>query len=132
MHFILSTLWVAVSRVLMNTSCWFVAAISFCLDLVLFCGLWSQLEEHGLFCWLLPWFTAAADAKSYIIVSQLPDDIYKKFVENKNKSHVTGFTFVVIGIIHLAGGKITEGTISIWDVLLFLFFRKFFGVGLFV
>ncbi|KAI5647424.1 hypothetical protein M9H77_33429 [Catharanthus roseus] len=49
-----------------------------------------------------------ADAKSYIIVSQLPDDIYKKFVENKNKSHVTGFTFVVIGIIHLAGGKITE------------------------
>ncbi|KAL3814974.1 hypothetical protein ACJIZ3_016242 [Penstemon smallii] len=50
-----------------------------------------------------------ADAtKSYIIVSQLPPDTYRKFVEDKNSSHLTGFTFIVIGIIHLAGGKVTE------------------------
>ncbi|GFQ02398.1 melanoma-associated antigen g1 [Phtheirospermum japonicum] len=51
---------------------------------------------------------SSGDAKSYIIVSQLPADVYKKFVEDKNSSHLTGLTFVVIGIIHLAGGKITE------------------------
>ncbi|KAL3537012.1 hypothetical protein ACH5RR_000378 [Cinchona calisaya] len=56
-----------------------------------------------------------ADAKSYIIVSQLPADVYKKYVENDETSHVTGFTFVVLGIIHLAGGKITED--NLWHHL---------------
>ncbi|KAL3615549.1 hypothetical protein CASFOL_041210 [Castilleja foliolosa] len=51
---------------------------------------------------------SSGDAKSYIIVSQLPADVYKKFVEDKSSSHLTGLTFVVIGIVHLAGGKITE------------------------
>ncbi|KAL9142140.1 hypothetical protein ABFS82_14G149100 [Erythranthe guttata] len=51
---------------------------------------------------------STGDAKSYIIISQLPADIYKKFVEDASSSHVTGLTFVVIGIIHLGGGKITE------------------------
>lgn len=59
----------------------------------------------------LPSFTAAADSKSYVIISKLPPDIYKKCVENVNTLHVTGFTFVVISIVHLAGGKITEGTV---------------------
>lgn len=51
---------------------------------------------------------SGADAKSYIIISQLPAKTYKKCVENVNTAHLTGFTFVVIGIVHLAGGKITE------------------------
>ena len=29
-------------------------------------------------------------------------------------SHVTGFTFVVIGIVHLAGGKISEGIVTLF------------------
>lgn len=33
-----------------------------------------------------------------------------KYVENKEASHLTGFAFVVISIIHLAGGKLAEGT----------------------
>ncbi|XP_020575832.1 melanoma-associated antigen 1-like [Phalaenopsis equestris] len=49
-----------------------------------------------------------ADTKSYILESQLPSDIYKKFVEDKGTSHLSGFTFVVTSIIHLAGGKIPE------------------------
>lgn len=69
----------------------------------------------------LPSFTAAADSKSYVITSKLPPDIYKKCVENVNTLHVTGFIFVVISIVHLAGGKITEGTFIIWDVLFFFF-----------
>ncbi|KAK4397421.1 hypothetical protein Sango_1578700 [Sesamum angolense] len=59
--------------------------------------------------------TAAADAKSYILVSQLPADIYTKFVEDTSSSHMSGFTFVVIGIIHLGGGKVTEE--SLWHHL---------------
>ncbi|KAL0339308.1 UNVERIFIED_CONTAM: hypothetical protein Sangu_1452900 [Sesamum angustifolium] len=55
---------------------------------------------------------SAADAKSYILVSQLPADIYAKFVVS---SHMSGFTFVVIGIIHLGGGKVTEE--SLWHHL---------------
>lgn len=51
---------------------------------------------------------SAADSKSYVIISKLPPDIYKKCVENVNTLHVTGFIFVVISIVHLAGGKITE------------------------
>lgn len=55
------------------------------------------------------------EIKSYVLVSQLPSDILSKYVENKETSHVTGFTFVVIGIVHLAGGKISEE--NLWHQL---------------
>ena len=60
---------------------------------------------------MIPFFFVAAvgEAKSYIIISKLPSDVYGKFVEDKSSVHLSGLTFVVIGIIHLAGGKITEG-----------------------
>ncbi|CAL5401280.1 unnamed protein product [Camellia sinensis] len=48
------------------------------------------------------------DAKSYVIISQLPAKVYKKYVEDANTSHLTGFTFVIISIVYLAGGKIQE------------------------
>ncbi|KAK6277479.1 hypothetical protein POUND7_017802 [Theobroma cacao] len=51
---------------------------------------------------------SGADAKSYVIISQLPAEVYRKYVEDVNTSHLTGFTFVVISIVHLAGGKIAE------------------------
>ncbi|GAB4856828.1 hypothetical protein Ancab_014746 [Ancistrocladus abbreviatus] len=50
----------------------------------------------------------AADAKTYIITSQLPAEIYRKHVEDVNTTHLTGLTFVIIGIVHLAGGKISQ------------------------
>ncbi|XP_065014949.1 uncharacterized protein LOC135584450 isoform X2 [Musa acuminata AAA Group] len=46
---------------------------------------------------------SAVEAKSYIVLSQLPADIYSKYIEDKKTSHMTGFTFVVISIVHLAG-----------------------------
>ncbi|CAK7347152.1 unnamed protein product [Dovyalis caffra] len=51
---------------------------------------------------------SVADAKSYVLISQLPADVYRKYVEDVNTAHLTGFTFVVISIVHLAGGKIPE------------------------
>ncbi|XP_009779647.1 uncharacterized protein LOC107810378 isoform X1 [Nicotiana tabacum] len=57
----------------------------------------------------------AADAKSYILISQLPKEVYEACVQDENKSHVTGLTFVVISIVHLAGGKITEE--NLWHQL---------------
>lgn len=57
-------------------------------------------------------FSGVADSKSYVIISQLPADIYKKYVEDVNTSHLTGFTFAIIGIVHLAGGKISEGMLA--------------------
>lgn len=51
---------------------------------------------------------SVGDAKSYIIMSKLPSDVYGKFVEDKSSAHMSGFTFVVTGIIHLGGGRITE------------------------
>ncbi|XP_073126619.1 uncharacterized protein [Henckelia pumila] len=51
---------------------------------------------------------AISDAKSYIIMSQIPPDVYRKFVEDANSTHLSGFTFVVLGIIHLAGGRVAE------------------------
>lgn len=50
-----------------------------------------------------------ADPKSYILVSQLPPEVYKRYVEDVNTAHLTGFTFVIVSIVHLAGGKIPEG-----------------------
>ncbi|XP_028054717.1 uncharacterized protein LOC114258912 isoform X2 [Camellia sinensis] len=54
------------------------------------------------------------DAKSYVIISQLPAKVYKKYVEDANTSHLTGFTFVIISIVYLAGGKIQE---ALWHHL---------------
>ncbi|RRT61929.1 hypothetical protein BHE74_00040995, partial [Ensete ventricosum] len=54
----------------------------------------------------------AVEAKSYVVRSQLPSDIYSKYIEDKKTSHMTGFTFVVISIVHLAGGKISEDYIG--------------------
>lgn len=54
------------------------------------------------------------DSKSYILVSQLPPEVYEKYVVDENTAHLTGFTFVIISIVHLAGGKIIEGMIANW------------------
>ncbi|PSS26381.1 Non-structural maintenance of chromosomes element like [Actinidia chinensis var. chinensis] len=51
---------------------------------------------------------SAPDAKSYVIISQLPAEVYNKYVEDANTSHLTGFTFVIVSIVYLAGGKIQE------------------------
>jgi hypothetical protein len=51
------------------------------------------------------------DAKSYVLVSKLDPEVYSKYVEDKERAHVPGFAFVVISIVQVAGGKITEG----WD-----------------
>lgn len=53
--------------------------------------------------------SGVADIKSYVLVSQLPSEVYTEFIENKETAHLTGFTFSVISIVHLAGGKIPEG-----------------------
>ncbi|KAI9091217.1 hypothetical protein K1719_028281 [Acacia pycnantha] len=48
-----------------------------------------------------------ADSKSYVLISQLPSNVYKKYVDDENSAHLSGFTFVIVSIVHLAGGKIT-------------------------
>ncbi|XP_062187512.1 uncharacterized protein LOC133890904 [Phragmites australis] len=48
------------------------------------------------------------DAKSYVLVSKLDPEVYSKYVEDKEAAHLSGFAFVVISIVHLAGGKISE------------------------
>ncbi|KAI7742073.1 hypothetical protein M8C21_030079 [Ambrosia artemisiifolia] len=58
---------------------------------------------------------SSADSKSYIITSQLDSGVYRKHVDDPRKSHLTGLTFVVLGIVNLAGGKITEE--SLWHHL---------------
>lgn len=56
-----------------------------------------------------------SDAKSYVIMSKIPDEAYRKYVEDVNTAHLTGFTFVVISIVQLSGGKISEE--SLWHHL---------------
>ncbi|KAF7811812.1 melanoma-associated antigen 2 [Senna tora] len=51
---------------------------------------------------------SVADSKSYVLISQLPPSVYKKYVIDVNSAHLTGFTFVIVSIVHLAGGKIPE------------------------
>lgn len=56
-----------------------------------------------------------AEMKTYVLMSQLPSDIYSKYVDNKETSHLSGFAFAVIGIVYLAGGKISEE--NLWHQL---------------
>jgi len=51
----------------------------------------------------------SVDSKSYVLVSELPLEVFKKHVVDETTSPVTGFTFVVLAIVQLAGGKIPEG-----------------------
>ncbi|GAV63576.1 MAGE domain-containing protein [Cephalotus follicularis] len=51
---------------------------------------------------------SVADAKSFVLISKLPAEVYRNYVEDVNSTHLTGFTFVVLSIVHLAGGKIPE------------------------
>jgi len=53
-----------------------------------------------------------ADSKSYVLISQLPPNVYKKYVVDVDTAKLTGFTFVIVSIVHLAGGKIPEGIIA--------------------
>ncbi|TVU41376.1 hypothetical protein EJB05_14884 [Eragrostis curvula] len=48
------------------------------------------------------------EAKSYVLVSKLDPEVYSKYVEDKESAHLSGFAFVVISIVHLSGGKISE------------------------
>ncbi|KAF3453926.1 hypothetical protein FNV43_RR04367 [Rhamnella rubrinervis] len=51
---------------------------------------------------------SVADSRSYVIMSQLSADVYRRYVEDVDTAHITGFTFAVVSIVHLAGGKISE------------------------
>jgi hypothetical protein len=42
-------------------------------------------------------------------VSQLDNEVFSKYVEDKEVAPLSGFAFTVISVIHLAGGKIPEG-----------------------
>ncbi|XP_043705166.1 non-structural maintenance of chromosomes element 3 homolog [Telopea speciosissima] len=64
----------------------------------------GQSSQHSL-----------VDAKSYVIISKIPPEVYRKHVENTKTFSSSGFTFAVIGIVHLAGGKISEE--DLWDQL---------------
>lgn len=56
--------------------------------------------------------SGVADSKSYILISQLPPDVYEKYVVDANTAHMSGFAFVIISIVYLAGGKIPEGMVE--------------------
>ncbi|CAN6203023.1 unnamed protein product [Urochloa humidicola] len=49
-----------------------------------------------------------AEAKSYILVSKIDPEIYRSCIEDKEAAPLSGFSFTVISVIHLAGGKTSE------------------------
>ncbi|XP_068643668.1 uncharacterized protein [Aristolochia californica] len=51
---------------------------------------------------------STTEVKSYVITSLLPNDVYRKFIEDKENAQETGLTFTVIAIVQVAGGKISE------------------------
>ncbi|WZZ78503.1 hypothetical protein YC2023_099075 [Brassica napus] len=56
----------------------------------------------------LPQSQSNADSKSYVLVSQLPIEVFRKHVVEETTSPMTGFTFAVLAVVQLAGGKIPE------------------------
>lgn len=51
----------------------------------------------------------SVDSKSYVLVSQLPIEVFRKHVVEETTTPMTGFTFAVLAIVQLAGGKMPEG-----------------------
>lgn len=60
-------------------------------------------------CFFLSFNLGSVDSKSYVLVSQLPFDVFRQHVVDETKSPMTGFTFAILAIVQLAGGKIPEG-----------------------
>ncbi|XP_010500010.1 PREDICTED: melanoma-associated antigen 8-like [Camelina sativa] len=60
---------------------------------------------------LPPQSQSSVDSKSYVLVSQLPIETFRKYVVDETTSPMTGFTFAVLAIVQLAGGKIPEETL---------------------
>jgi melanoma-associated antigen len=57
----------------------------------------------------LDFSVASVDAKSYVLVSKLDTEVYSKHVEDKESARLSGLALVVVSIVHLAGGKISQG-----------------------
>ncbi|KAK4860176.1 hypothetical protein QYF36_018709 [Acer negundo] len=61
---------------------------------------------------------SVSDARSYILKSEISEqrpEVHKKFVEDPNAEPLAGFTFVILSIVQLAGGKIAEE--NVWHHL---------------
>ena len=54
-------------------------------------------------------YLANAEAKSYVLVSQIDPEVHSEWVEDKEAAPLSAFSFAVISLVHLAGGKISEG-----------------------
>ncbi|EOA36222.1 hypothetical protein CARUB_v10010171mg [Capsella rubella] len=59
----------------------------------------------------IPQSQSSVDSKSYVLVSQLPIEMFRKYVVDEATSPMTGFTFAVLAVVQLAGGKIPEETL---------------------
>ncbi|CAN0877341.1 Melanoma-associated antigen 10 [Linum grandiflorum] len=57
----------------------------------------------------------SADSKSYVVMSKLPADVYRKYIEDVDTAQLTGFSFVVISIVQIAGGHLPEE--NLWHQL---------------
>jgi len=49
-----------------------------------------------------------AEAKSYVLVSQIDPEVHSEWVEDKEAAPLSAFSFAVISLVHLAGGKASE------------------------
>ncbi|KAI4321137.1 hypothetical protein MLD38_034558 [Melastoma candidum] len=59
--------------------------------------------------------SSTAENRSYVLMSELPDDLYWQHVEDTDAFLWSGLAFVVISVVHLAGGKIHED--NLWHHL---------------
>ncbi|VVB11742.1 unnamed protein product [Arabis nemorensis] len=59
----------------------------------------------------LPQSQSSVDSKSYVLVSQLPIEMFRKHVVGETTTPMTGFTFAILAIVQLAGGKMPEETL---------------------
>ena len=50
----------------------------------------------------------------------MPSDVYKNYVVDVNAAHLTGFNFVIVSIVRLAGGKILKVIIMNFMLVIFL------------
>jgi hypothetical protein len=64
--------------------------------------------------------SGSADAKSYILISRLPSNLYEKYVVDANAAYMSGFTFVIISMYILLVAKFQKVYFKLYTAVIIL------------
>ncbi len=80
---------------------------------------WILLQVYGLELVELQQSTGKTTKKQYILLNNISTEAQKNFVDSSSEDPKVGLLFIVLGLIFMHGGVVTEGIVSLtlWPTL---------------